>query len=428
MKTKLILEENDMNLDDSILVYKGSKVRIYTANDGEIIYAIGDNNLFRKWYFDDNSSAEKLFKVFQQSNSSRAEFIDCLKQFGYETTTDLVNADMMQFVDRLQESKPIVDEEAEAKKVKRWVFNIQCLDRDNIDNSINFSLPDVPESVRQQLAKNILRWPSNRIYATNEDVVTEATLMHWGNLDKNIKADRRAIIRGRSTGHFGTGFYFVNKEHYGDMSYDYDPSRPVYELDTASYNLFIPKSNTQAYELHDALKILNNLEDSDFIAYDKNQLRQELDDMYWDDDRGMVDFINKYAPDLIKNNYTLNQYIEDERWGGVEEYAKELIDELVNGNERYVVAVEKLLSIFNKPKEYIENSIQKAHHNKSSNDSVSTEFMKNLGYEGVDVSRFVKDEDGYRGIDNFAYGSVIYDLKPGTYKKILDPRKEKKDV
>ena len=40
--------------------------------------------------------------------------------------------------------------------------------------------------------------------------------------------------------------------------------------------------------------------------------------------------------------------------------------------------------------------------------------MKELGYEGIDVSH-LSDSSGY---DNFSYGSVVYNLKPGTYKKI----------
>ncbi|MBO7730927.1 MAG: hypothetical protein J6S67_00190, partial [Methanobrevibacter sp.] len=39
----------------------------------------------------------------------------------------------------------------------------------------------------------------------------ETLVMHWGDLDKGIKADRREIMPGRGTGHFGTGFYFVSQ-------------------------------------------------------------------------------------------------------------------------------------------------------------------------------------------------------------------------
>lgn len=51
--------------------------------------------------------------------------------------------------------------------------------------------------------------------------------------------------------------------------------------------------------------------------------------------------------------------------------------------------------------------------------------MKALGYEGVDVSHLSSDSDGLSGLDNFAYGSVVYDLKPGTYRKVRDKLEEK---
>ena len=57
-------------------------------------------------------------------------------------------------------------------------------------------------------------------------------------------------------------------------------------------------------------------------------------------------------------------------------------------------------------------------------DSISTLFIKKMGYEGVDVTHLNKAEDGLSGLDNFSYGSVVYDLKPGTYRKIRD-KKEK---
>ena len=50
--------------------------------------------------------------------------------------------------------------------------------------------------------------------------------------------------------------------------------------------------------------------------------------------------------------------------------------------------------------------------------------MKQLGYEGIDVSHLNKDQDGLRGLDNFTYGSVVYDLKPNTYRKIRDGKKK----
>lgn len=38
----------------------------------------------------------------------------------------------------------------------------------------------------------------------------EKITYHYGDLDVARKADRRAIMGGRGTGHFGTGFYMVS--------------------------------------------------------------------------------------------------------------------------------------------------------------------------------------------------------------------------
>ena len=46
-------------------------------------------------------------------------------------------------------------------------------------------------------------------------------------------------------------------------------------------------------------------------------------------------------------------------------------------------------------------------------DSASTVFMKNLGFEGVDVT-------GIKGLDNTRYGSVIYDLKSDDLRRISE--------
>lgn len=53
-------------------------------------------------------------------------------------------------------------------------------------------------------------------------------------------------------------------------------------------------------------------------------------------------------------------------------------------------------------------------------DSASTIFMKELGYEGVDVSHI-------EGLDNTEFGSVIYDLHPEDAKKVREGRLRRAD-
>ena len=84
-------------------------------------------------------------------------------------------------------------------------------------------------------------------------------------------------------------------------------------------------------------------------------------------------------------------------------------------------AINTLNSIFEKD---IEKVAIKACSSPDQEDSKSTVFMKLLGYEGIDVTHLNKDGGGFRGPDNFTYGSVIYDLKPGTYRQIKEKDKE----
>lgn len=60
-------------------------------------------------------------------------------------------------------------------------------------------------------------------------------------------------------------------------------------------------------------------------------------------------------------------------------------------------------------KDEIKNALSEVnkHLDDKQGDSLSTIFMKALGYDGVDVR-------GLDGLDNTTYGSVIYDLKPDS--------------
>lgn len=150
---KLILSESD-NLSEKqtdVLVYRGKNARVYTDSESKVICVVGEGyvNRFNKADIDCYSS---LHSAFHRTHSSEEELKECMK---------ILN---------IKESA-FVDETESAKKVKRWVFNIQCLDYNDIDKSINYDLSDVPEQVRQQLAKDIVRYPMNRIYEYNNDAI-----------------------------------------------------------------------------------------------------------------------------------------------------------------------------------------------------------------------------------------------------------------
>lgn len=174
--------------------------------------------------------------------------------------------------------------------------------------------------------------------------------VHYGDLGKardtyywNINSSNR------STGHYGTGTYFVSNEESDRMqSSSFTRSdRPKKEVDFDDYNLYKPLIESEAKRLHDGLKAVNYNKYDDF------------------DYRVMVD-------DLKRNGITQEQI--DNAKNAVEEARQKYEQE--GYNDKYDAEV----------------------------DSLSTVFMKNLGFDGIDVR-------GLEGYDNTGYGSVIYDLK-----------------
>lgn len=148
----------------------------------------------------------------------------------------------------------------------------------------------------------------------------------------------------RSTGHFGTGTYF-----FGDLGLEITSmkkeNRPIHEVDFSKYNLFKPKNENEAYTLHEGLKALN--------------------------------YINNFNSDDFES---LQLMLEKHGISGQKSY------------EAFVKAREL----------YFSDEYQNASYD-SKLDSISTYFMKELGFNGIDVR-------GIEGFDNGTYGSVIYDL------------------
>ena len=242
---------------------------------------------------------------------------------------------------------------------------------------------------------------------------------HFGDLNYARKADQKNIIVGqkRGTGHFGTGFYVVSfyDENKTPIKY-WD--RGHWEIDLDKYNLYKPRTNSQAYQLHDTLALLDDLNFDSLKNYSSFDLQDELwdfEDDYGND--GILKFIKKYVPQIL-NDYDFNQDLKDKRWGAIEDYAKAYINDIEKSNDELDTIKRKLARIFNLREDDIEDIIKDIIKNNSSNDSLATRFMKSLEFEGVNVSHLNKDDDGLAGLDNFSYGSVVYDLKPGTYRKI----------
>lgn len=263
-------------------------------------------------------------------------------------------------------------------------------------------------------------------YSSGVMTVTEA--YHWGDLDIARKADKRGIMAGRGTGHFGTGFYLVGspKEVSGYKE------RALWEIDLSKYKLYKPYTNSFAYDLHDALKGLNQL----FFRYKYNDygewifhtnrrdLYKKLDDATYDfDDEGYMVYCKENRPELVDE---VQAAIDEGKWGAVENIILNDMDEIQEWLDLYRNVKLRLTATFiTEDEDFVISTIQRLIVDEELDDadnvdSISTLFIKALGYEGIDVTHLNKDADGLSGLDNFTYGSVVYDLKPGTYWKIRD--------
>ena len=190
--------------------------------------------------------------------------------------------------------------------------------------------------------------------------IKEGKGLHWGDLEYGKKAETKERMMGcRGTGHFGTGFYVVSQDKYGDMHYDYDKQRPVYEIDLDAYKLFKPRNVNDAYKLHDALKIMNDfyvdslINSSHYtdILEDKLTLLKKLWDVDDEDDikikdnyvEIMSEFINKYVKDEYEKQ-KINDFIDksknnsedaDDLFYELNDWINHFVDEYVENGRQY---------------------------------------------------------------------------------------------
>ena len=242
---------------------------------------------------------------------------------------------------------------------------------------------------------------------------------HYGDLGK---ADYKHQFGGRNTGGFGTGVYFVGtpiSQRKDSSSYK---NRPEHKVDFSKYNLFRPRNNEQAYKLHDALLTINNmapnfkrvpkqwgevLDEFDKVFNDYYAPLNALDD----DDHSTPVTLNKQA--LLKY---IRKYIDYYPYklnkdDDLMDIAREIENNLVNEAKEFYYILNNLSSALGY---YNEDKLRKividALQDKS-DIAPATLIMKALGYDGVDVRHLDHDAQGLSGLDNFGFGSVIYDLK-----------------
>lgn len=258
---------------------------------------------------------------------------------------------------------------------------------------------------------------------------------HYGDLGK---ADYRRQFGRRGTGGFGTGTYFIGtpiSQRKDGGSYK---NRPEHKVDFSKYKLFKPRSNAQAYKLHDSLLFFNNL-GSDFkgipatweeILDENEKVSNEVfaEIRALDDPEDVSTPVNIRKEPLLKYIRKYIEYypykIEDVDYYSLKEIEKYIRNARIEESDKFYRAVNSLRSAldYSVSEERLLSVIDSALKT-NSEIAPSTLIMQKLGYEGIDVRHLNKDADGLSGLDNFGYGSVIYDLKEslGNPLETIDP-------
>ena len=262
----------------------------------------------------------------------------------------------------------------------------------------------------------------------SEDIESDDVGYHYGNLGK---ADYKHQFGDRNTGGFGTGTYFVGtpvSQRKDGGSYK---NRPEHVVDFSKYNLFRPRNNEQAYRLHDALLAINNM------SVNIKHIPQKWDDVLDEFDEVTKEYYaplnalddDDYTTPVKLNKKALAQYIRKyidyyphkiEKDDDLMDIAREIENNLSKEAREFKITLNNLssgLGYYNDEK--LRNIVVKALQD-SSDVAPSTLIMKSLGYDGIDVRHLDHDAQGLSGLDNFGFGSVIYDLKESIADGITD--------
>lgn len=362
--------------------------------------------------------------------------------------------------DAINELKKL--DEKTIKATKDYIYKYGT--RNTLERGADLVARDVSMGATENAAKNIAKKETGRTTdqiideyidevgadkLLNEIDVPENVGWHAGDLGK-AENYWRIMSGDRSTGHFGTGTYFTSNED-ALINSGYK-NRPRQKASFDGYNLYKPKNEAQGVRVHDDLYELNygigdyisnmkaaenperysdliyRLTDENIPYTKENLAALEKEAQAAMGGRDFADFKQRYAfngslydrPEIFYADLqdTLREALEV---GGVRRHINEslkiidrLSENLGKSRDEIVDALEKTWETVSK---YPDLSTQASHEV----DSISTVFMKNLGFDGVDVR-------GIKGLDNTRYGSVIYDLKkpdevPGrATKKTPEPK------
>ena len=245
--------------------------------------------------------------------------------------------------------------------------------------------------------------------------------VHYGDLGVGKDTTLQSMTYGRSTGHFGTGTYFLNEALKDTSGYT---DRPKHNIDLSKYDLLRVTDNDFGYNLHRYFKIANEL------AYENldEQLIKDLKSDY-----SGAKFISTISQFRLKKHLELDAKINkleetaEESGKSYEEYEKEVakLEEDFKTLKNILKDLEDLMMMSPKlrwsnselskisEKDFFDTTFDKISelHEILENTSsykggrenevtFANRFLGEFGFDGVDV-RGTK-------LDNTSYGSVIF--------------------
>lgn len=413
-------------------------------------------------------------------------------------------------------AKALLDSIKHALRMLRRIFSSGTFEPDETHMNSLFSQLDILEEAERLWLGAYTQAVANQaavaidVKQDEMNVSSYSLGYHAGDLGKSRVDDYAGQSYGRDTGHFGFGTYFVgNTDNFNYSGY---ADRNIETVEFDNYNLFTPRTEQQAFDLHNALRVLDGFAQdySEFSRFTNRTFdHSEEDEKVWNEQyyitKQAVDDADGVAWDLF-NGYEIDEaqkkriddyiaslpiesreniarmadrdYTEAQKKDASEEAVRERLAENYDLNEDYFKSstwykdpiskedyiekelqstIDNINTMKEKPKEYwyyeaaetevkreaehwgkkydrfnhLEWNLRSALNYKFSDaeikdalkkteevvkgygsrsdaerglDSPATVFMKELGFEGVDVRHLPL-------LDTTGFGSVIYDLK-----------------
>ena len=253
--------------------------------------------------------------------------------------------DAQTIVDNFLGSLPTLSKEQATQGYRNVLETLTAIGNENpeIRSDLGAIWTDFNNQIKERSAQ------TSQTIPTIERANPENVVYHAGKFSRLNKAETNGRFAGsnRDTGYFGTGHYFVDNNTVDELNLGGYKEKPLTSVDISGYtNLFRADTDAKARKLHDFL--------SDMTKYTQGSDRNTLEEVY-----------QEYL-DAFKGQNNILSYEEfSNRMNGLTDYMRNS-----NMDDR--------------------------------GDSVSTQFMKSLGYGGVDTR-------GTRYADT-RYGTVIYDV------------------